>query len=247
MAKKRHDAAADALIKGEMDVELVTRLTELIYSNLIREDRFRLLFDGLGLTLQITLYALCMGVVIGVVIAVARIMKIKILSQIAQFYVDIIRGTPIVVQLVIIYYAVLADSSLPKTMVASIAFAINCGAYVSELIRGGILAVDKGQTEAGRSLGLNNFQTMRYIVIPQAFKNVLPPLGNEFIVLIKETAIVGYVGLSDLTRVSNQVGSRLFDSFTPLVGAAIVYFIIIKILTKLLEKLERRLRKSDNR
>ena len=245
MAKKRHDAAADALIKGEMDVELVTRLTELIYSNLIREDRFRLLFDGLGLTLQITLYALCMGVVIGVVIAVARIMKIKILSQIAQFYVDIIRGTPIVVQLVIIYYAVLADSSLPKTMVASIAFAINCGAYVSELIRGGSLAVDKGQMEAARSLGLSWFQSMRFVVIPQAVKNILPALVNEAIALLKETAIAGYIALDDLTRAGNIIRSVNFDPYTPFLIVAIIYLYCTTTLSVFAGMLERRLRASD--
>ncbi len=228
-----------------MDVELVTRLTELIYSNLIREDRFRLLFDGLGLTLQITLYALCMGVVIGVVIAVARIMKIKILSQIAQFYVDIIRGTPIVVQLVIIYYAVLADSSLPKTMVASIAFAINCGAYVSELIRGGILAVDKGQMEAARSLGLSWFQSMRFVVIPQAVKNILPALVNEAIALLKETAIAGYIALDDLTRAGNIIRSVNFDPYTPFLIVAIIYLYCTTTLSVFAGMLERRLRASD--
>jgi len=228
-----------------MDVELVTRLTELIYSNLIREDRFRLLFDGLGLTLQITLYALCMGVVIGVVIAVARIMKIKVLSQIAQFYVDIIRGTPIVVQLVIIYYAVLADSSLPKTMVASIAFAINCGAYVSELIRGGILAVDRGQMEAARSLGLSWFQSMRFVVIPQAVKNILPALVNEAIALLKETAIAGYIALDDLTRAGNIIRSVNFDPYTPFLIVAIIYLYCTTTLSVFAGMLERRLRASD--
>ncbi len=226
-------------------MELVTRLTELIYSNLIREDRFRLLFDGLGLTLQITLYALCMGVVIGVVIAVARIMKIKVLSQIAQFYVDIIRGTPIVVQLVIIYYAVLADSSLPKTMVASIAFAINCGAYVSELIRGGILAVDRGQMEAARSLGLSWFQSMRFVVIPQAVKNILPALVNEAIALLKETAIAGYIALDDLTRAGNIIRSVNFDPYTPFLIVAIIYLYCTTTLSVFAGMLERRLRASD--
>ena len=226
-------------------MELVTRLTELIYSNLIREDRFRLLFDGLGLTQQITLNALCMGVFIGVVIAVARIMKIKILSQIAQFYVDIIRGTPIVVQLVIIYYAVLADSSLPKTMVASIAFAINCGAYVSELIRGGILAVDKGQMEAARSLGLSWFQSMRFVVIPQAVKNILPALVNEAIALLKETAIAGYIALDDLTRAGNIIRSVNFDPYTPFLIVAIIYLYCTTTLSVFAGMLERRLRASD--
>ena len=124
---------------------------------------------------------------------------------------------------------------------------INSGAYVAEIVRAGILAVDKGQTEAGRSLGLSKAQTMIYIVIPQAIKNVLPPIGNEFIVLLKETAIVGYVSLTDLTRTANQISSRIYEPFMPLIGAAVIYFVIIKILTILLDKLERRLRKGDNR
>ena len=217
----------------------------------ITGDRWKLYASGLGITMEVAFFAAIIGVVIGTVVAFMKLSRKKngkptILTHIAGIYIDIIRGTPSVLQLMIMWFVVLA-SCKNGILVASITFGINSGAYVAEIVRAGILAVDKGQTEAGRSLGLNNFQTMRYIVIPQAFKNVLPPLGNEFIVLIKETAIVGYVGLSDLTRVSNQVGSRLFDSFTPLVGAAIIYFIIIKILTKLLEKLERRLRKSDNR
>ena len=132
-------------------------------------------------------------------------------------------------------------------LIASLTFGINSGAYVAEIVRAGILAVDKGQMEAGRSLGLNKLQTMRYIIIPQAFKSILPPLGNEFIVLIKETSIVGYVGMSDLTRVANQMTSKLFDVFTPLLGIAFIYFVLTKVLSILLAKLERRLRKSDNR
>ena len=132
-------------------------------------------------------------------------------------------------------------------LVASLSFGINSGAYVAEIIRAGILAVDKGQMEAGRALGLTNAQTMGYIIIPQAIKNVLPPLGNEFIVLLKETAIVGYVSLNDLTRVANQISSRTYEAFMPLIGSAVIYFITIKVISVLLEKLERRLRKSDNR
>ena len=138
-------------------------------------------------------------------------------------------------------------SSFETTMCAIVTLGINSGAYVAEIIRAGILAVDKGQMEAGRALGLTNAQTMVYIIIPQAIKNVLPPLGNEFIVLLKETAIVGYVSLSDLTRVANQISSRTYEAFMPLIGSAVIYFVTIKIITILLEKLERRLRKSDNR
>lgn len=196
-------------------------------------------------------FAAIIGVVIGTIIAFMKLSTRKngkptILAHIANIYIDIIRGTPSVLQLLIMWFIVL-KSCQNGILVACITFGVNSGAYVAEIVRAGILAVDKGQTEAGRSLGLTKFQTMRYIVIPQAFKNVLPPLGNEFIVLIKETAIVGYVSLNDLTRVANQMTSKLYDAFTPLIGSAIIYFVIIKILTILLEKLERRLRKSDNR
>jgi len=159
--------------------------------------------------------------------------------------VDIIRGTPMVVQLVLIYYAILGTSSLPKIMVASIAFGLNSGAYVSELIRAGIMALDKGQMEAARSLGFSYGKSMRYIVIPQAVKNILPALGNEFIVLLKETAIAGYIALDDLTRAGNIVRGRTFDAYTPFILVALIYLYITTILTGLLNKLERRMRASD--
>lgn len=229
------------------------------YSDFVRKftaafitgDRWKLYFEGLGVTLEVSVAAALIGIVIGTVVALMKLSvkkngKPTILSRIATIYIDIIRGTPSVLQVMIMYFAIMASCS-SGILVASVTFGINSGAYVAEIIRAGILAVDKGQTEAGRSLGLNSFQTMRYIVLPQAFKNVLPPLCNEFIVLIKETAIVGYVGLSDLTRVAHQITTKTYDAFTPLIGAAVIYFVLIKILTKLLEMLERRLRKSDIR
>ena len=172
--------------------------------------------------------------------------KPTLFSRVANFYIDIIRGTPSVLQLLIMWFVVLKSCS-NGILVACLTFGMNSGAYVAEIVRAGILAVDKGQTEAGRSLGLNQVQTMRYIVIPQAFKNVLPPLGNEFIMLIKETAIVGYVALTDLTRAANQISAATYEAFTPLIGAAVIYYVIIKILTILLAQAERRMRKSDNR
>lgn len=227
--------------------EIIRKITAAFVTG----DRWKLYFKGLGVTMQVAAMAAVLGIIIGTIVAFMKISvrkngKRTILSHIANVYIDIIRGTPSVLQLMIMYFAILA-SSKNAIMIAGLSFGINSGAYVAEIIRAGILAVDKGQTEAGRSLGLSNFQTMCNIVIPQAFKNVLPPLVNEFIVLLKETAIVGYVGLSDLTRVANQIASKTFDSFTPLIGAAVIYFVIIKILTKLLEKLERRMRRSDNR
>lgn len=220
-------------------------LTGVIYSNLIRESRYLLFARGLLTTLQITVYALLLGIVIGIVIAVLRIWNVRILSTIAKAYVNIIRGTPAVVQLVIIYYAILASVNLPKVMVASVAFAINSGAYVSELIRAGILAVDKGQTEASRSLGLSSFHTMRFVVIPQAIKYILPALVNECVMMLKETAIAGYIALDDLTRSGDIVRSRTFDPFTPFIVVAVVYFYATSILTLFAERLEARLRSSD--
>ena len=169
------------------------------------------------------------------------------MRAIAKIYTDIIRGTPSVTQLMIIYFVIFASVGLPKWIIASIAFGINSGAYVSEIIRGGILSIEKGQTEAGRSLGLNGTQTMLHIIIPQAVKNIFPALCNEFIVLIKETAIVGYVGLVDIQKAADFIKSATFKPVLPLIGAAVIYFVIVKILTLLLGLIEKRLRKSDKR
>ena len=217
----------------------------------ITGDRWKLYLEGLGVPLQIAVFAAIVGVLIGTVVAFMKLSvrkdgKRTILAVIANIYIDIIRGTPSVLQLMIIWFILLADAR-NGVAVAVLSFGINSGAYVAEIIRAGILAVDKGQMEAGRSLGLSKAQTMIYIIIPQAVKNVLPPMGNEFIVLLKETAIVGYVSLTDLTRAANQIASRTYEAFMPLIGAAVIYFIVIKILTILLGLLERRLRKSDNR
>lgn len=217
----------------------------------ITADRWKLYFGGLGVTLQISFFAGILGLLIGTVLALMKLSvrwngKKTIFTVLANIYIDIIRGTPSVLQLMIMYFAIMANNK-NKVLIAVLSFGINSGAYVAEIIRAGILAVDKGQTEAGQSLGLTKGQTMIHVVIPQAVKNVLPPIGNEFIVLLKETAIVGYVGLSDLTRIANQIASRTYEAFTPLIISAVIYFIIIKILTILLGKLERRLRQSDNR
>lgn len=217
----------------------------------IEGDRYKLYLSGLGVTLQISLFAAILGIVIGIVVALMKLSvrkngKRSVFSYIAQIYIDVIRGTPSVLQLLIMWFIVMTNSK-NGVLVAVLTFGINSGAYVAEIMRAGILAVDHGQMEAGRSLGLSKGQTMRYIILPQAIKNVLPPIGNEFIVLLKETAIVGYVSLSDLTRTASQISSRTFEAFMPLVGAAVIYFVIIKILSKLIELLERRLRKGDHR
>ena len=222
------------------------------YNAFIVKDRWILYFKGLGVTMEISILAGLIGIVIGCVVALMKLSEPKpgkkhtVFWYIATIYVDIIRGTPSVLQLLIMWFIVFSNSK-NGVLVASLSFGINSGAYVSEIIRAGILAVDRGQTEAGLSLGLSKAQTMKEIVLPQAFKNVLPPIGNEFITLIKETAIVGYVSLSDLTRTASQISSRTYEAFMPLIGAAVIYFVLIKILTLLLEAFERRLRRSDLR
>ena len=239
------------MIEGEHMQEWFDSVGKKFVLAFVEGDRWKLYFKGLGVTLEIALFAAILGMVIGTVVALMRLSqkrngKKTIWARIAGIYVDVIRGTPSVLQLLIMWFIVMKNSQ-NGVLVASLSFGINSGAYVSEIVRAGILAVDKGQTEAGRSLGLSKAQTMIYIVIPQAIKNVLPPIGNEFIVLLKETAIVGYVSLTDLTRAANQITSRTYEAFMPLIGAAVIYFTVIKILTILLDKLERRLRKSDNR
>lgn len=213
----------------------------------IREDRYKLLLSGIGVTVKVSLVAVIIGIFIGMLIALCNLSKRKPLRAIGGIYTDIIRGTPSVTQLMIIYFVFFASVNLNKWIIAAIAFGVNSGAYVSEIIRGGILSVDHGQTEAGRSLGLNAFQTMTRIVIPQAVKNIFPALCNEFIVLIKETAIVGYVGLMDIQKAGDFIKSATFKAAMPLFGTAVIYYVLIKILTLLLRQVEKHLRKSDVR
>ena len=211
-------------------------------------NRWKYYVKGLGITLLVSLFSVVFGVLLGLIVAIIRINeerknKKTIGGTIAAIYVDIIRGTPSVLQLMIIYFV--AFHSRLGFIAAVVSFGINSGAYVSEVIRGGIQSIDRGQMEAGRSLGLSYGDTMRFIVIPQAVKNILPAMGNEFIQLIKETSILGYVGIMDLTKAANYVSSRTYQMFIPLVVAGIIYYLIVKILTCLLQKYERGLRKSD--
>lgn len=220
-------------------------LSDAIFYNLIREDRYLLFVNGFKVSIQLTVFAALIGVAIGLLMAISKLTNNRILNRIATAYTDVIRGTPSVVQLIVIYYAILGSSYLPKILVASIAFGINSGAYVTELIRAGILAVDKGQMEAARSLGLSYYQSMRYVIVPQAIKNILPALVSEFIVLLKETAIAGYIALDDLTRAGTIVRGRTFDPYTPFILVALIYLYITSILTAFMGRLERRLRQSD--
>ena len=206
---------------------------------------------GLKTTLLVTVLALCIGVVLGLLIALIRSTheqtgKLKLLNIVARVYLTIIRGTPSMIQILFFYSFIFATVNLNNIVIGGIAFGINSGAYVAEIFRSGIMSVDKGQTEAGRSLGLNSAQTMRLIIIPQAFKNVLPALINEMIVLLKETAIIGYIGTIDITKAATLVQSRTYDALVPLLSAAIFYLILVMILTYFMGKLERRLRKSDH-
>ena len=225
--------------------------SEKFHQNFIEQDRWKFLADGLLITLKITLFAVILGIVIGFVVAIIRSThdktgKLKFPNAIAKIYLTIIRGTPAMVQLLIAYYVIFTSPNVSKVLVAILAFGINSGAYVAEIVRSGIMSIDRGQFEAGRSLGLNYFQTMKSIVIPQAFKNVLPALSNEFIVLLKETSICGYIGLQDLTNGGDTIRSQTFDAFLPYIAVALVYLIVVMILTALVSKLERRLRNSDH-
>ena len=221
--------------------------------NIIDGDRYLMLVRGLGTTVLIAMCAAIIGIVLGSVIALMRLSTCRVgktfypLRAISSFYVDVIRGTPMVVQLMIMYYVILASSSLSKELIAIISFGLNSAAYTSEIVRGGILAVDKGQTEAGRSLGLSSAQTMMLVVLPQSVRIVIPSLFNEFIMLLKETSVVGFIGLADLTKAGDFIRSRTFSAFFPLMTVAVMYFVIVSLLTRVFGRVERRLRKGDGR
>lgn len=219
--------------------------------NFIAENRWRYLVNGLGVTIQVTLLAVTIGIVLGFLVAIVRSTadktgKLKILNGVCKVYLTIIRGTPVVVQLLIIYFVIFSSVNIDKVLAAVIAFGLNSGAYVAEIVRSGIMSIDQGQFEAGRSLGFNYVQTMWYIIIPQAFKNVLPALANEFIVLLKETSVSGYIALQDLTKGGDIIRSRTYDPFFPLIAVALIYLVIVMGLSALVTRLERRLRNSDH-
>ena len=222
-----------------------------IYTNFIAGDRWKYLVNGLKITLLIAFLAALIGIMLGLILAIIRTTflktnKLKILNLIANVYITIIRGTPVVVQLLIIYFVIFGSFNINKVVVAVIAFGCNSAAYVAEIFRSGIMSIDNGQFEAGRSLGFNYFQTMIYIVMPQAFKNVLPALGNEFIVLLKETSVSGYIALEDLTKAGDIIRSRTYNAFLPLIAVALVYLGLVLIFTRLVNALERKLRNSDH-
>lgn len=229
-----------------------------IYKSFIYDNRYQMYLKGLGNTLLLTFLALLIGVLLGVIISLIRVSWDKnhtemrgagkavmgFFNAVAKVYLTVIRGTPMVVQLMIMYFVIFA-SSRNKIMVGALSFGINSGAYVAEIIRGGIMSIDAGQMEAGRSLGFGYVSTMRYIILPQAFKTVLPTLANEFIVLLKETAVAGYVGLADVTYAGNIIGGNSYDYLFPLLMSALIYLVLVMFFTFLVGRLERRLRNSE--
>ena len=228
--------------------------------NFVADERWRYLVNGLANTLKITFASVVLGIIIGVIIAIVRStwdktgadmrpgvgkFFLRLANGFCKLYLTVIRGTPVVVQLMIIYYIIFAASN-NGVGIAMLAFGINSGAYVAEIIRGGIMSIDAGQFEAGRSLGLNYTHTMRHIIIPQAFKNVLPALANEFIVLLKETSVAGYVSVLDLTKGGDIIRGRTYSAFMPLIAVALIYLVLVIFFTWLVGRLERRLRSSDH-
>lgn len=220
-----------------------------LYETFIVADRYKTIINGLEKTIVITIGALVIGVIIGTIVAMIKVFadgnkKLKPLDILCDIYLTVIRGTPVVVQLLISFFIIFV-SAKDGTWVATLTFGVNSGAYVAETIRSGIMAIDKGQMEAGRSLGLSHLQTMKEIILPQAFKNVLPAIGNEMIALLKETSVAGYVAVIDLTKAANQIKNTTYDQVNPILLTALIYLAIVMLLTRLLGIMERRLRKSE--
>ncbi len=234
-------------------MEWLNELYESFYKALIPEQRYLAYLSGLRMTLLIAVFAVLLGAIIGIVVAVVKVGSkhsrnplLKVLAKIFGAYTTFIRGTPALVQVLIIYNLVFTSPDVNPVVVGAVCFGINSGAYVSEIIRGGIEAVPRGQMEAGRSLGFNYVQTMRYIILPQAIKNVLPALGNELIVMVKETAVVSVIAVNDLMKMAQYIGSRTFDVVPPLLIASVIYLIITVCLTHVIRFFERRLAQSDH-
>ena len=235
----------DKALAGELD--FWQNLYKEIYQNVLFNNRWVNYLKGLGITLEVSFFAALVGIFLGILLALMRLSNVKPLEKIAGVYIGVIRGTPMLLQVLIINFGLFGSIAIDRVIIGVIACGINSAAYVSEIIRSGILSVDKGQTEAGRSLGLSSWQTMRLIVFPQALKTSLPALCNEFITLIKETSILAYIALTELTKAGDYIRSKTYSAFTPYIVSGILYLIVTGVLTKLLGKLERRLRQGDNR
>lgn len=231
-------------------IDWFTNLGPRFYDAFIAEGRYMAYFKGLLTTIEISAVAILLGVLIGVVIAVVKVLTanrkgLKWLAGICNLYITIVRGTPLILQIMIMANLIFTSRNANEVIIAGVCFGFNSGAYVAEIIRAGIESIDKGQTEAGRSLGLNNLSTMRHIIMPQAVRNILPALGNEFIVLIKESSVASVIAVSDLTKIAQYVGSRTWDVIPPYLIAAVFYLILVIGLTKLLGRFERRLAQGD--
>lgn len=230
--------------------ELLNGIYDDFYKTVIFDERYKLILEGLKNTILIAIGAVIIGILLGSIISIVKYTnkergKFKLLNKIFDIYVNIIRGTPSVLQLMIMYYVVFKTSTIDSVIVGIIAFGINSSAYVAEILRSGFDSIDDGQVEAGLSLGLNFRQVLRYIIIPQAVKVSLPSMGNEFVTLIKETAIAGYIGIEDLTKASDIIASRTYDYFFPLVLVALIYLVLTSVISKLLKKMERKLNVND--
>lgn len=223
-------------------------IRENIYNSFIYQDRYKYYLTGLGNTIIMAFFACLIGVILGLILSLVidyneKTGKLYLLSTFARMYIGIIRGTPALLQLMILYYIIFKSVNINIVVVGIISFGLNSGAYVSQIIRSGLISIPKGQEEASTMLGFNYFQTMQYVIMPQALRNVLPALGNEFITLLKETSVAGYIGILELTKASDIVASSTYDYFFPLLIVAIIYLILTLGLTKLLNLFERRLSK----
>ena len=227
-------------------MKIIDNILKAFYNSVIYDDRYKYILEGLLNTILIAFFAVILGIIIGTIIAIITHNyetnnRLKILDKLANAYVSIIRGTPVILQLMIIYYVIFKSVDINILFVGILAFGINSGAYVAEIIRAGINSIDKGQMEAGFSLGLKYNQVMRLIILPQAIKNILPALGNEFITLLKETSVGAYIGILELTKASDIIASRTYDYFFPLILIALIYFVMTYGLSKLVNKMERKI------
>ena len=257
-------APIELMINEKVPLSFTQNLYKEIYMNVIRDNRWQLYLNGLWVTLQVSIFAILAGTLLGTILAVLRLPDVTELkyrgknplkrfgmavlhffSWFAKFYIDLIRGTPLLLQVLIINFGIFGTIRIDKVIIGVIACGLNSAAYVAEIVRGGIMSVDRGQTEAGRSLGFSGPSTMLYIILPQAAKSALPSLLNEFIALIKETSILSYIALTELTKAGDYIRSRTYSAFTPYIISGLLYLLVTLILTKLMGRLERRLRNSD--
>jgi polar amino acid transport system permease protein/polar amino acid transport system substrate-binding protein len=255
----------EQMISNKQPLTFFQTIYKELYMNAISDGRWKLYLDGLWVTLKVSFWAIVFGTLLGMILAVLRLPDVteyryrgsnplkkaatallRFFSWFAKFYIDVIRGTPLLLQVLIINFGIFGTIRIDKVIIGVIACGLNSAAYVAEIIRGGIMSVDRGQLEAGRSLGFNYVKTMQYIIVPQALKSVLPALANEFIVLLKETSVAGYVAVKDLTKGGDIIRGVTYSAFMPLIAVALIYLVLVMFFTWLVGKLERRLRNSEH-